>query len=492
MNAGRIISSSIGVCSRYLGCQTVRREFRTWSPLRYPVVPFKLADIGEGIKEVTLKQWFVKPNQTVNEFDELCEVESDKASVVLTSRYGGEVHSLYFEEGDVATVGSVLMDIRTDNTEHFEAEQERREAVAETPPVEMTSPPVERDPDRYDKVLATPAVRALAKQHDININQILGTGKDGRVCEKDVESFLNQPEKFAKPVVATREEYDREKSTATPAVRRIAKEYNVNINEVKGTGKGGRISKDDMLNYLNQPQEVETIVPDTVETLAGYRKVMSKIMTESNKIPTLTLSEDIEVSLLQNLRNEIKPFLEKEKVKLTLLSFLVKAISLSLEKYPILNTHIDAEGREIRYLGYHNVGIAVDTDRGLVVPNVKNVQKLNIKSIAKEIQRLQVTALEHRLTIKDTTDGTFTISNIGSIAGTVTKPLILPPQVAIVGVGRIQQVPRFDENGQIKKSSIINVSWSADHRVIDGGTIARFSNSVKSYIENPVLLMVDS
>lgn len=412
-------------------------EFTTWSTLRYPVQPFKLTDIGEGIKEVCIKQWFVKPCQNIKQFDDLCEVESDKASVVLTSRYDGQIKSIYYEEGDMAPVGSVLLDIDTEDVTNNIVEEKKTEIVVEV--------------------------------------------EDNVVTE--TISTVNKIEETI-PI----QDYTA-KSLATPAVRRIAKDYHIDINSLKGTGKGGRVSKEDILNYINQPQNIT--VSAGREVISGYRKTMFKTMTESNKIPILTFSEEIDVTNLQSVRDSIKTLVQKESVKITLLSFLVKAVSLSLQKYPILNSIIDKDSNEIEYLNYHNIGIAVDTERGLVVPNIKNVQNLNIKTIAQEIQRLQTAAIQNTLTMKDTSAGTFTISNIGSIGGTVTKPLILPPQVAIVGVGRIQKLPRFDENDRIVKSSIVTLSWTADHRVIDGATVAKFSNSVKTYLENPALLVIE-
>lgn len=213
-------------------------------------------------------------------------------------------------------------------------------------------------------------------------------------------------------------------------------------------------------------------------------------MTESNKIPTLTLSDEMDITHLEALRKTLKSDLQADKVKLTLLAFVVKAISLSLQRFPILNATL--EGETINYASYHNIGIAVDTAAGLVVPIIKNVQQLSIRQIAAEAQRLQSLAADGRLSLADTNGGTFTVSNIGSIAGTVVKPLILPPQVAIVGIGRLRHLPRFDQNDEVKKCSVINASWAADHRVVDGATVARFSNAVKRYLENPGLLAIDA
>ncbi|XKL67738.1 hypothetical protein PGB90_003229 [Kerria lacca] len=421
------------------------KSFKFWSTLRYPIIPFKLADIGEGIKEVTVKECFVKLNQKLNQFDDVCEVESDKASVKITSRFDGYVKNINFKEGDVIPVGSTLLYIETEEIKEKDAKIEE-EAIVE----ELSENAVEIDKTQLSDYTGGNQIQTTEQSLTKNI-------------------------------------------LITPAVRRIAKEYQVDLKKVKSTGKNGRITKEDVLVYLNQPSKVsEPVFANNVglQPITGYRKVMMRTMTESNRIPTLTLSDEINVSNLETLRKSVKKLLQNDDVKVTLLAFVVKAISLALERYPILNSILEYE--TITYLSSHNIGIAVDTEAGLVVPNIKNVQRLSIRLIAKEIQRLQQLAIENKLSLLDTANGTFTISNIGSIAGTVVKPLILPPQVAIVGIGRIRTLPRFNENDQIEKCSIINVSWAADHRIIDGGTIARFSNLVKRYVENPGLLVTDA
>lgn len=451
MNVAKILSAGLfrpkSNFKLYNNAIYSKSEFATSSAAFHPVQAFKLADIGEGIKEVTIKQWFVKPSQNVQQFDDLCEVESDKASVVLTSRYEGEIKNLYYKEGDIAPVGSILLDIQT-----------------------------EEDPVKIE-VIEERKIRNVRVEEVKKIEAVThGNGS--------VEEFVDIQEQVLDDVTSDT------KPIATPAVRRIAKEYNVNINTINGTGKGGRVSKEDILNYINQPAQNPTESTGR-EIISGYKKTMVKTMTESSKIPTMIFGDEIDVSELQSIRKNLVPSLANENIKITPLAFLVKAISLSLQKYPILNSIFHVDRNEIEYLDYHNIGIAIDTERGLVVPNIKNAHNLSIKSIAKEIARLQNAAIKNELTLKDNAGGTFTISNIGSIGGTVTKPLILPPQVAIVGVGRIQLLPRFDENHQIKKASVINLSWAADHRIIDGGTIARFSNSVKMYMEKPMFFVID-
>jgi len=169
----------------------------------------------------------------------------------------------------------------------------------------------------------------------------------------------------------------------------------------------------------------------------------------------------------------------------------IKATSMALLHFPILNSSVDLDCENITFKGSHNIGVAMDTQQGLLVPNVKNVQNKSIFDIAVELNRLHQQGLTGKLTPDDLTGGTFTLSNIGSIGGTYAKPVIMPPEVAIGAIGRIQEVPKFDENDNVYKAHIVNISWSADHRVIEGATMARFSNLWKSYLENPASMLMD-
>lgn len=168
-----------------------------------------------------------------------------------------------------------------------------------------------------------------------------------------------------------------------------------------------------------------------------------------------------------------------------------QAASLGLLQFPILNASVDESCQNITYKASHNIGIAMDTEQGLLVPNVKNVQICSVFEIASELNRLQKLGSLGQLGTTDLTGGTFTLSNIGSIGGTYAKPIILPPEVAIGAVGSIKALPRFNEKGEVYKARIMNVSWSADHRIIDGATMSRFSNLWKSYLENPAFMLLD-
>ncbi|KAG7207807.1 hypothetical protein KM043_009410 [Ampulex compressa] len=422
---------------RFLSSSSIRRG---------AVVPYKLSDIGEGIRDVTVKEWFVNPGDRVAQFDNICEVQSDKASVTITSRYDGVIKNLRYKVDDVALIGDTLLDIELDDGN-------------ETTKVESGASDVrENSKDGGEKVEAQ------------------------EVAEKYRDQFI---------------EADLEKVLATPAVRRIAMENNINLKNVPATGKAGRVLKEDILAYLEKlsspvakEESREKRSGEKQVVLKGYQKHMWKTMTQSLSIPHFVYSDECNVNKLVEYRNEVKDSLKERGISLSFMPFFIKAASRALEKNPELNAWLDEENQTIRILECHNIGIAMDTPEGLIVPNIKNVQNLSVFEIAKELNRLQELGKKASIPLSDLTDTTFSLSNIGVIGGTYTKPVILPPQVVIGAIGRMQKLPRFDDKGSVIAANIVSLSWAADHRVVDGVTMARYSNVWKYYVENPAYLLL--
>ncbi|XP_048833099.1 lipoamide acyltransferase component of branched-chain alpha-keto acid dehydrogenase complex, mitochondrial [Brienomyrus brachyistius] len=441
------------------------RSFKTSHCNPVPIFQFKLSDIGEGIQEVTVKEWYVKEGDKVSQFDSICEVQSDKASVMITSRYDGIIRKLYYDVDSVALVGTPLVDIETEPTEEEAPEKD----VVETPA--MSHEEHTHQEIKGHKTLAPPAVRRLAMENNIKLSEVVGTGKDGRILKEDILNYLSKqtgailpptpyqeiqpPPPLAAPSAA------KQKDRAPPGVTRPV------LHRPVLTGK------------------------DHIEPLKGFHKAMVKTMTAALKIPHFGYCDEVDMSKLMRLRSELKDLAESRGIKLTYMPFFIKAASLGLLQYPILNASLDDSCQNITYKAAHNIGLAMDTPQGLLVPNVKNVQLLSIFDIAVELNRLQSLGTSGQLGTSDLTGGTFTISNIGSIGGTYTKPVILPPEVAIGALGKVQVLPRFNSKGEVVKAHIMNVSWSADHRIIYGATMCRFSNLWKSYLEDPATMVFD-
>ncbi|MED6290934.1 hypothetical protein CHARACLAT_018477 [Characodon lateralis] len=442
------------------------RTLRTAVAWRGPIVQFKLSDIGEGIMEVTVKEWYVKEGDKVSQFDSICEVQSDKASVTITSRYDGVIRKLYYDVDGTALVGKPLVDIETESGSELSQEED----VVETPA--MAREEHTHQEIKGHKTQATPAVRRLAMENNIKLSEVVGTGKDGRILKEDILNFLaKQTGAILPPTPLFHEIQTPGPAPSTPAATPMSIPAGVKPPPTA-------------------PKPVFSGT-DVTEPLKGFHKAMVKTMTAALKIPHFGYCDEVDLSRLVLLRSELKTTAERRGVKLSFMPFFIKAASLGLLHFPILNSSLDEGCQNLIYKASHNIGLAMDTSQGLLVPNVKNVQLLSVFEIAQELNRLQALGAAGQLGKSELNGGTFTLSNIGSIGGTYAKPVILPPEVAIGALGKIQVLPRFDTAGQVTRAHIMKVSWSADHRIVDGATMCRFSNLWREYLENPASMVLD-
>jgi 2-oxoisovalerate dehydrogenase E2 component (dihydrolipoyl transacylase) len=416
-------------------------------------IDFILPDIGEGIVECELVEWLVKEGEVIVEDQPIADVMTDKALVQIPSMHSGVVEKLYYKQGEIAKVHSPLFSM--------------------TP---------EGDSSTNDMVVAKPEVNAQVDNENRAVEVV-------SVASSSVK---------AEPVVINTKTGNG-KVLASPAVRRVARELDINIHQVAGSGKKGRVYKDDVVAYSqNDARIVPTVVvgdavigSTSVEPIRGIKKIMATAMQNSvSTIPHFTYCEEIDLTELIALRGQLKEVYAKQDIKLTMMPFFMKAMSLAIKEYPLLNTKVNDDCTELTYFKDHNIGMAVDSKVGLLVPNIKQVQTKSIVDLANDIMRLTNDARSGRVTSKDLKGGTITISNIGAIGGTVATPIINKPEVAIVALGKLQKLPRFNEQGDVVARSIMQVSWSGDHRVIDGATIARFCNLWKSFLEKPSHMLV--
>lgn len=421
--------------------------------------------------ECEVIQWFVEPGAQVEEFSPLCEVQSDKASVEITSRFTGTVKKLYYEAGEMAKVGKPFVDIDIqggagDAEAPPEPSKKEEAPPASTPSASNTqaaesndapAPSTEAPQKTKGKAasIATPAVRHLSKQHNIDISEIDGSGKDGRVMKEDIQKFIQNKESGQQQATSP--------SRAAPTA----------------------------------DTSVQT---ETRQQLTQMQQMMFKSMSRSLTIPHFLYADEVDFSDLVKLRGRLNKVLAKSPAqdgqlsKLSYLPFIIKAVSLALYQYPILNARVEVDQvtnkPSLIMRSQHNIGIAIDSPQGLVVPVIKNVGSLNIVSIAAELNRLQGLAQKGKLSPGDMSGGTITVSNIGNIGGTYLSPVIVEKEVSILGIGRMRTVPTFDENDNIVKKQICNFSWSADHRVVDGATMARAADVVRSIVEEPDVMVM--
>lgn len=325
-------------------------------------------------------------------------------------------------------------------------------------------------------------------------------------AETSGKPHVPQPEDSTQ--LKRREAKFRHASLATPAVRHLTKELGVDITDVSGTGRDGRVLKEDVYQFAkardNQPElkgvpsiEASASQQEDAVPLAGIRLQMFKTMTRSTSIPHFLYADEIDFSALSQLRQRLNKSLAVSPTrgisKLSYMPFLIKAMSLSLHQYPLLNSRLDNSDPSKPSLimrSQHNIGVAMDTPQGLLVPVIKNVSSRSLLSIASELNRLQESAKSNSLSSDDLKGGTITLSNIGNIGGTYLSPVIVDKEVAILGVGRVKRIPAFDEHGHVVGKDVAIFSWSADHRVVDGATMARAGQVVKGFVEEPDSMMI--
>jgi 2-oxoisovalerate dehydrogenase E2 component (dihydrolipoyl transacylase) len=402
---------------------------------------FILPDIGEGIVECEVIEWKVKEGDLIEEDQIVVDVSTDKAIVEIPSMYNGRVTKLYYQESDTAEVHKPLFAIEVQSAEQS-GEQSGEEAAGQSSQ--------QKQPE--------PQLQAIAEA----------------------------------PAVAT-----TDKVLTTPAVRKMAREHNFDLATISGTGKQGRVLKEDVLAYLNQkagkqaPMVQVNSIQDRREPIKGVRKIMAERMADSMAtIPHFTFIDELDITELMALRADLVKTHGSEDLKITLMPLFIKALSLALNQFPIVNSRANSDFTELTYLASHNIGMAVDGKTGLLVPNIKNVQQLGLLDVAREVDRLKEAARSGVINPADLAGGSITISNIGVIGGTAAMPIINKPEVAIVALGKIQTLPRFDASNNIVSRNILTVSWSGDHRIIDGATIARFNKLWKHYLEQPQTMLL--
>lgn len=434
---------------------------------------YRFPELGEGLHEGEIVKWHIKPGDRIEEDQIIVEVQNDKAVVEVPSPVSGRVAEVKADEGAVVHVGDVIAVFEAEGAaqdtgkpqeasgtepagqQHPEASGQPQKSAAAGSAIGISPPAPAAD---RKSILATPSVRKLAREKQIDIARITGTGKNGRITREDVLGFI--PGTAAEAVLhAPAEEAAEPESVLTPATAALA------------------------------PLSVDT--PEERVPLRGIRKVIAQAMVKSvYTAPHVTLMDEVDVTRLVALRERAKPTAEKKGIKLTYLPFIVKALLAAVKQFPALNASIDDERSEIVYKKYYHVGIAADTANGLIVPVVTHADRKNIWTIASEIKDLAERAREGKLAPHEIKGSTISVTNIGSAGGLFFTPVINYPEVAILGTGRITEKP-IVKNGEITIGHIMSLSLSFDHRLIDGATAQNAMNTIKQLLEDPELLIME-
>ena len=459
------------------------------------VFEFKFPDVGEGITEGKLVKWRVKEGDQVKQDQVLAEVETDKAIVEIPAPQPGLISRLHAKEGETIYVGNAIV---TFDGEH---------KISDPKPSQSAASQVQSQ------------VSAKTAQAEAKDDSASAADKAGAVV-----GFLEEAKDEApKPTGPEKAAETRQAIIATLAVKKLAKDLQVNINNVRGTGPSSRITEDDVKKAAGSAGS-KTADPKTSEFAAarstfkeekeekdssgiirkydfyGYiehvpmnsvRKATSHKMVQSAfTIPHVTLMDDADITELYHIREREKKLAEEKGVKLTYLPFIVKAVIAALKIHPLLNATIDEDKEEIIVKKYYNIGIAVDTPDGLIVPVVKRAEGKNILQLADEISKYTASAKERKVGLSDMKGGSFTITNLGAIRGNYFTPIINHPEVAVLGLGRLQEKP-LAVDGKMEARKILPLSLSFDHRVVDGAEAARFMSDLIKHLEDPNLHLVE-
>lgn len=431
-------------------------------------------ELGEGLHEGEIVKVLIQVGQTVTDDDIIMEVQNDKAIVEVPCPVNGKVLEVLVRDGQVCHVGELVAVIDAEG----DLPEQATPAAAEAPKAEAPAPaaapapapqaaaaPAAPAPQAAPKatgglVLATPSVRKFAREQGVDLTQVSGTGKNGRITREDVTGFNGAAAPApAAPAAA-------EQQAAPTAAEEKAKPA-----AAAASGTAYR--------------------PEERVPFKGIRKAIANAMVKSvYTAPHVTIMDEVDVTELVALRAKYKPYAEKKGSKLTYLPFIVKALVAACRQFPIMNSTLDEANQEIVYRKYYNIGIATDTDNGLIVPVIEDADRKNIFMVADAIRDLAVRGRDGKLSASELKGSTISISNIGSAGGMFFTPVINFPEVAILGTGRISEKPVV-RNGEIVAAPVMALSLSFDHRLIDGATAQNFMNYIKQLLAQPELFIME-
>ena len=476
----------------------------------------KLPSLGEGVESGDVLEILVKVGDVIKKDQSLIEMETDKATVSVPSPFAGKILSIAIKEGETVKVGMVLASI--------EASGAAAPAPAPTAPPQAAAPapvaPPPAAPPRVEQPIA-PAPVAPAPAPVKPMAPIVVPAAPVAVAPAAQPTSADVGTPFSDDVIP-----------AGPAIRRFAREVGVDLVSVAGTGEGGRITRDDVLAVVRHANQTVRTAPQTapatnntatieseapaakpatspkgtalpgtaanddygpirVDRMTKIRKTIAAQMHKSwSTVPRVVNFDDADVTELEAFRQTSKDDYASRGIKLTTMPFLIKAVATALKHHPALNATIDMENEQIIYKDYVNLGIAIDSDRGLVVPTLKNADKMSIPDVAYALSTMSSKVRSNDFAVSDLRGGTFTISNLGAIGGTYSTPIVNVPEVAILLVGRSRKMPIVMDDDSIKPRLMMPLSLAYDHRSVDGATAARFLNDIIAYLEAPSRLLL--
>jgi len=482
----------------------------------------KLPSLGENIESGDVLSILVHVGDVIEAGQDLIEIETEKATMPVPSPTAGKILKILVSEGDTINVGAPILEIEASEAKEKpvrkEPESPNRAAgeKAQTPARKEVERPTALQPEEAEKrepvmdVAADDVEGATGRKDRLAGAEELQLEKPATKKSGAATAVKSKPPKTA-PGGVTEEDIPgdgRASAPAGPAVRRLARQLGVDLRRVRPTGPGGRITIEDVRAHVRELSEQVTATmprgvtppgaPDTdefggirVEKMSRMRQTIARNMIQSyTTIPQLTNFDDVDVTELEEMREQSKADYAERGIRLTTLPFLIKAVASSLKRHPVLNASVDMENNQVIYKEYVNIGIAVDTPRGLVVPVLRDADRKSISQIAAEIDELAAMVRDGQFDLELLKGGTFTISNLGSIGGTYSTPIINPPQVAILLVGRTRRLPQVLDGDVVVPRLMMPLSITYDHRLVDGAAAARFLNEVKGFLAAPGRLLL--
>jgi pyruvate dehydrogenase E2 component (dihydrolipoamide acetyltransferase) len=404
---------------------------------------FKLPDIGEGVTEGEIVEWFIGAGDTIGEDDPMVEVMTDKATVTIGAPCDARVERLCFEVGAIAQVGQVILTLESDAASNVGAAQR------------SSAPPATAVGDIQDRLPGA------------------GLFASGRANTS--------------PSAVAEVAYFQAKPLATPATRRLAKDMEVDLRRVRPSGEGGRVTREDVRGSLrsDMAEDRPHAALEVRKPIVGMRRKIAERMHRAKTTAAhFTFVEECDASRLVDLRQQLAPEAERQGVRLTFLPFIIKAVTDALRRHPVLNSAVDERTNELVYKNYYNIGVATATDAGLMVPVVQDADRLQLFELAKRIETLSRGAQEGTLAPDDLRNSTFTVTSLGKRGGLLATPILNHPEVGILGVHRIKDRPVV-RDGEIVVGKVMLLSLSLDHRIVDGHVGAAFAYDVIETLENP-------
>ncbi len=476
---------------------------------------FPLPPVGEGLIEVELVRWLVRPGDAIARGQGLAEVMSDKASMEVPSPFAGTITALVATPGTKVQVGQTILSYNAvgeaagDGSRPAPAPA-REEVPASAPTGIETSEQIRRESARTE--YAAPKLAAQSASASARRDAGLVTGQQttphtaARGGSKDTPPGTSEKRTGGGPSNDPNDQ-SAPQPPAAPSVRMLARKLGVDLARVRGSGPHGRIVLDDLTPYLapkpsngvrppagtsgTDTSKFDFGVAGTRQKLIGLRRKIAEHMVESKRhIPHYSYIDECDMTDVVRLRNQLREPLAKAGVKLTYLAFFVKAVSRALKEVPIVNSTFDETAGEVVLHDKYNIGVAVAAPNGLIVPVVKDTDKKDVATIATDIERLSNDAKAGKSKIDDLRGSTFTVTSIGGIGGLISTPIINHPEVGIMGVGKVVKRPVYDASGALRPADIVYLSFSFDHRVLDGAIGAAFGNAVMRYLHSPALLLL--